>query len=53
MSESGDLEVAVEVVHVGIEFRHATVVGIGSLVRDNAVGLNKRSAELQGKRCNS
>lgn len=44
--ESGDLEVAEEVTHVGIKVHHATVVVVSCLVRDNAVGLNKRLVEL-------
>jgi hypothetical protein len=46
MPESGDLEVAEEVIHVSIKVHHATVVVVSCLVRDNAVGLNKRLAEL-------
>jgi len=44
MPEPRDLEVAEEVIHVGIKVHHTTVVVVSSLVRDDAVGLNKRLA---------
>ena len=49
MSESGDVEVAEEIIHVSIKFHHATVVVVGSLVRDDGVGLDKKLAELYEK----
>jgi hypothetical protein len=52
MRESGDLEVAEEVIHIGVKVLHATVVVVSSLVRDNAISLKKRLAKLQEERCN-
>jgi hypothetical protein len=46
MPESGDLEVAEEVIHVGIKVHHATVVVVRCLVRDDGVSLNSRLAKL-------
>jgi hypothetical protein len=53
MFKSRDVEVAEEIIHVSIEVHHATVVVVGSLVRDDGVGLDKKLAELYEKRHNS
>jgi hypothetical protein len=45
MPKSRDLKVAEEIIHVSVKFHHATVVVVSCLVRDNAVGLKKKSAK--------
>jgi len=46
MSESRNMEVAEEIIHVSIKVHYATVVVVGCLVRDDGISLNKRLAEI-------
>lgn len=50
MSESGDVEVAEEIIRVGIEVCHAAVVVVGCFVWDDGVGLDGMLADFTRKK---